>query len=51
LLARQIAASGAVLLKNSGVLPFGHLKSLAVIGSDAGPEAVVMESDSPNVGR
>ena len=48
-LAREIAASGAVLLKNSGVLPLGALKSLAVIGADAGPEAVVMESGSPNV--
>ncbi|HEV2703718.1 MAG TPA: glycoside hydrolase family 3 C-terminal domain-containing protein [Steroidobacteraceae bacterium] len=48
-LAREIAASGAVLLKNTGVLPFGKLRSLAVIGADAGPEAVVMESGSPNV--
>jgi beta-glucosidase len=48
-LAREIASAGAVLLKNSGVLPFGTLKSLAVIGADAGPDAVVMESGSPNV--
>jgi beta-glucosidase len=48
-LAREIAAAGAVLLKNSGLLPFGHLKSLAVIGADAGADAVVMESGSPNV--
>ncbi|HEY4341094.1 MAG TPA: glycoside hydrolase family 3 C-terminal domain-containing protein [Steroidobacteraceae bacterium] len=48
-LAREMAQSGAVLLKNSGVLPFTNLKSLAVIGADAGPDAVVMESGSPNV--
>jgi beta-glucosidase len=48
-LAREIAAAGAVLLKNSGVLPLGNLRSLAVIGADAGSDAVVMESGSPNV--
>ena len=48
-LAREIAAAGTVLLKNAGVLPFVGLRSLAVIGADAGPDAVVMESGSPNV--
>jgi beta-glucosidase len=49
ILAREIATAGAVLLKNSGVLPLGNLQSLAVIGADAGADAVVMESGSPNV--
>jgi beta-glucosidase len=48
-LAREMAAAGAVLLKNSGVLPLLNLKSLAVVGADAGADAVVMESGSPNV--
>jgi beta-glucosidase len=49
-LAREIASSGAVLLKNAGsVLPLEHVSSIAVIGADAGPEAVVMESGSAHV--
>lgn len=48
-LAREIASAGAVLLKNDGVLPLTQVKSLAVIGADAGADAVVMESGSPNV--
>ena len=49
-LARKIAADGAVLLKNdNNALPINQTKSIAVIGADAGPEAVVMETGSPNV--
>lgn len=49
-LARKIAASGAVLLKNdNNALPIDRVKSIAVIGADAGPEAVVMETGSANV--
>lgn len=49
-LAREIAANGAVLLKNDNqVLPLQNVKSIAVIGADAGPEAVVMESGSAHV--
>jgi len=49
-LARKIAASGAVLLKNdNNALPIDQAKSIAVIGADAGYEAVVMETGSANV--
>lgn len=49
-LARKIADSGAVLLKNdNNALPIDKVKSIAVIGADAGPDAVVMETGSPNV--
>ena len=50
-LAREIAADGAVLLKNSGnVLPLtAKIKSIAVIGDDAGPDATVMETGSAGV--
>ncbi len=49
-LARKIAADGAVLLKNdNNAIPIDQAKSIAVIGADAGPEAVVMETGSPNV--
>jgi beta-glucosidase len=49
-LARKIAASGAVLLKNKDqALPLEYVKTIAVIGTDAGPEAVVMETGSANV--
>ncbi len=49
-LARRIAADGAVLLKNiNNALPIDQIKSIAIIGADAGPEAVVMETGSPNV--
>lgn len=36
-LIREIAAKGTVLLKNTGVLPLGKPKFVAVIGEDAGP--------------
>ena len=49
-LARKIAASGVVLLKNeNNALPIDRVKSIAVIGADAGPDAVVMETGSANV--
>jgi len=49
-LARKIAVSSAVLLKNdNNALPIDLVKSIAVIGADAGPDAVVMETGSPNV--
>jgi beta-glucosidase len=50
-LAQEIAADGAVLLKNSAhVLPLtGNVKSIAVIGDDAGPDATVMETGSAAV--
>jgi beta-glucosidase len=50
--ARDIGAQGAVLLKNAGaVLPLGaaRVKSIAVIGDDAGPHVTVMESGSAHV--
>jgi beta-glucosidase len=48
-LAREIAASGTVLLKNNGsVLPLDRAKSIAVIGADASADVVVMETGSPN---
>ncbi len=51
LLAREVAADGAVLLKNEGgVLPVSQkVKSIAVIGDDAGPDAQVMETGSAQV--
>ncbi|HEV3216634.1 MAG TPA: glycoside hydrolase family 3 C-terminal domain-containing protein [Vicinamibacterales bacterium] len=49
-LARAIAAQGAVLLKNQGnVLPLAAVKSIAVVGDDAGPHATVMETGSAHV--
>jgi beta-glucosidase len=50
-LASQIAAEGSVLLKNDrDVLPLGaNVKSIAVIGYDAGPNTQTMEGGSPAV--
>lgn len=49
-LARAIASSGAVLLKDANhLLPLEGVKSLAVLGADAGPQAVVMETGSAHV--
>jgi len=50
-LSRDIAEQGAVLLKNAGsVLPLSsRVKSIAVIGDDAGPDAQVMETGSAEV--
>jgi beta-glucosidase len=51
-LAREIGAAGAVLLKNRGnVLPLAApaVKSIAVIGDDAGPHVTVMETGSAHV--
>ncbi len=50
-LAREVAAAGAVLLKNEGLLPLdaAHVRSIAVIGDDAGPHATVMEGGSAHV--
>ena len=50
-LAREVAADGAVLLKNEGfVLPLSQaVKSIAVIGDDAGPDAQAMETGSAQV--
>ncbi|MGA9883292.1 MAG: glycoside hydrolase family 3 C-terminal domain-containing protein [Candidatus Acidiferrales bacterium] len=50
-LAQEIAADGAVLLKNSrNVLPLTtKITSIAVIGDDAGPDATVMETGSAEV--
>lgn len=50
-LAREVAADGAVLLKNEGgALPLSQgVKSIAVIGDDAGPDAQVMETGSAQV--
>lgn len=50
-LAREVASAGAVLLRNDGVLPLdpSRVRSVAVIGDDAGPGATVMESGSAHV--
>jgi beta-glucosidase len=50
-LSREIAEAGTVLLKNAkNVLPIGPaVKSIAVIGDDAGPHAQVMETGSAEV--
>ena len=50
-LAARIIAGGAVLLKDDdGVLPFGpQVKSIAVIGTQAGDHAEVVEQGSPYV--
>jgi beta-glucosidase len=50
-LSREIAEQGAVLLKNANnVLPFSsRIKSIAIIGDDAGPNAQVMETGSAEV--
>lgn len=50
-LAAEIITDGAVLLKNkNGVLPFGpKVKSIAVIGTQAGDQANVVEQGSPYV--
>jgi beta-glucosidase len=49
-LAAEIVAAGAVLLKNDGVLPLTEeTRRIAVIGTQAGEGAVVVEQGSPNV--
>jgi len=50
-LSKEIAADGAVLLKNEhNILPLSSsVKSIAVIGDDAGPDAQVMETGSAEV--
>lgn len=49
-LAAQIIAAGAVLLKNDGVLPLGDDSArIAVIGAQAGADAVVVEQGSAHV--
>jgi beta-glucosidase len=49
-LAAEIVAAGAVLLKNDGVLPLGgDVRRIAVIGTQAGGGAVVVEQGSPRV--
>lgn len=50
-LAAEIAAAGSVLLKNEGdLLPFtADIRSIAVIGYDAGPNTQTMEGGSPAV--
>ena len=50
-LAAEIIESGAVLLKNDkGVLPFGPgVRSVAIIGAQAGPHPEVVEQGSPYV--
>lgn len=49
--AADIVTSGTVLLKNAdGILPFGpDVKSIALIGAQAGPTPVVTEMGSANV--
>ncbi|MBO9498506.1 MAG: glycoside hydrolase family 3 C-terminal domain-containing protein [Novosphingobium sp.] len=49
--AAEILAGGSVLLKNdAGILPFGaQVRSVAVIGMQAGPKADVVELGSPYV--
>ncbi len=51
ILAAEIASAGSVLLKNEGgLLPFGaDVRSIAVIGYDAGPNTQTMEGGSPAV--
>jgi beta-glucosidase len=50
-IAAELVTRGAVLLKNErGILPFGpDVKSIAVIGHQAGPRAIVAEVGSPHV--
>ena len=50
-LARRVAEEGAVLLKNSGVLPIdpARMKSIAVIGDDAGPNVTIGLNGSGHV--
>jgi beta-glucosidase len=49
-LAVEIIESGAVLLKNDGVLPLGSAaRRIAVIGPQSGADAVVTEQGSPHV--
>jgi beta-glucosidase len=50
-LAREIAEAGAVLLKNrDGALPIAPVvRTIAVIGDDAGPNVTVMETGSAHV--
>lgn len=50
-LSKEVASAGAVLLKNAkNVLPLGpSVKSIAIIGDDAGPNAQVMETGSAEV--
>lgn len=49
--AARLLTEGSVLLKNDrGILPFGaNVRSIAVIGAQAGGEAVVVEQGSPYV--
>ena len=48
-LAVEIIESGAVLLKNDRTLPLAETSRIAVIGPQAGPDAVVVEQGSPYV--
>jgi beta-glucosidase len=47
--ARDLAAEGTVLLRNTGVLPFGAPASIAVIGADAGSGALTEGGGSAGV--
>jgi beta-glucosidase len=49
-LAVEIVQAGAVLLKNDGVLPLAaSARRIAVIGAQAGADAIVVEQGSPRV--
>jgi beta-glucosidase len=47
--ARSAAEDGTVLLKNNGILPLAGRSSIAVIGSDAGSDAVTSGGGSAHV--